>query len=430
MLFNSYQFIFLFLLPLLIITYYTPSRYILPLFIVSSIIFYAHWDLLHLSLLVSSILLNYTLSHYLSGAYKKPVLFTAIALNLTPLIFFKYSTFLTISNHSFVLPLAISFYTFGQITFLVDIYRKKITAATFSDYLFFALFFPHLIAGPIIHYNDIISQVKQGAFANIDVQKLQAGIVLFSIGLFSKVVLADSLVKEHYLNWLDILSYSFMIYFDFSGYANMAIGLAIMFGIVLPVNFNSPYKAHNIVDFWRRWHITLSTFLKDHIYIPLGGNKNGVYVQVFALLLTMTIGGIWHGSGWNFLLWGFMHGLAIAFVHITNFKLPKPLSIILTFTFVTLLWVLFFSSSLSEALSLYKSLFSFNTFEVQTDQLYLLILCAFIVWVLPSSSQLIDLSQTNFTIKSYYAYFAGVLMFISLKFMASIPPKTFVYFNF
>lgn len=429
MLFNSYQFIFLFLLPLLAVAYYTPSRYILALFILSSIVFYAQWDLLHLSLLVSSILLNYTLSHYLSGSYKKPILFIAIVLNLTPLIFFKYSIFLTISNHSFVLPLAISFYTFGQITFLVDVYRKKISAATFGDYLFFTLFFPHLIAGPIIHYNDIISQVKQGYLANFDTAKLKAGLFFFSVGLFSKVVLADSLIKEHYLNWLDILSYSFMIYFDFSGYANMAIGLALMFGIVLPINFNSPYKARNIIDFWRRWHITLSNFLRDHIYIPLGGSKKGISNQIFALLLTMTIGGIWHGAGWQFLLWGFMHGAALAFVHIINFKLPKPISVILTFTYVTLLWVLFFSPSLSEALMLYKSLFSFEAFIVQKEQLYLLLLCAFIVWVLPNTSQLISLDG-NIVVKDYYAYIAGVLFFISLKFMALIPASTFVYFNF
>ena len=422
MLFNSYHFIFIFLPALLFLFYYLRRSYALPLLIIASFIFYAQWDFFHLSLLLASIFINYFLSKYLTSTHKKPILFLAILLNLTPLIFYKYSTFLTISNHSLVLPLAISFYTFQQIAFLVDVYRQKIVATTLKEYLFFVMFFPQLVAGPIIHYNDIIPQTKNFSLANYDIQKLQDGIALFSIGLFSKVVLADSLAREHYQNWFDLLSYSFMIYFDFSGYATMAIGLALMFGITLPQNFNSPYKARNIIEFWRRWHITLSNFLRDHIYIPLGGNKKGRSTQVFSLLATMFIGGIWHGAGWHFLLWGVMHAVALVAVHLFKPSLPKPLAVAITFLYVTLLWVLFLSPSLTQALQLYKTLFTQPLPDIDILQAALLLCAALIIFFTPNAQSL--------TGKNYTPYLSAAALFIALKLMASTPAATFVYFNF
>ena len=356
------------------------------------------------------------------------MLFIAISLNILLLGYFKYSSFLNLNNDSMVLPLAISFFTFQQIAYLVDIYRGKIVLESFDRYLFFVMFFPQLIAGPIVHYNDIMRQVNQNSLANFNSTKFNAGIILFSMGLFSKVVLADNLIKENYESWSDIFSYSFMIYFDFSGYANMAIGLALMFGIVLPINFNSPYKARNLIEFWRRWHITLSNFLKEHIYIPLGGNKFGKKQQIIALMTTMIIGGIWHGAGWNFLLWGAMHGIGLVIVHSFNIKFFRFFSIFLTFLYVSLLWVLFFSSNIDEAFKTYKILFEFKEFN-RLDTIWLLG-CAIIIWIMPNSMEIIDMKRRDFGIKNWYAYFSAILFFISLKVMMESPSISFVYFNF
>lgn len=422
MLFNSYDFIFYFLLPLLTLFWLLPKRYALALLIAASLLFYAQWDTAHLVLLVSYVVMNYFISKRLLKHPDKKTLFGAVALNLTPLAFFKYSTFFALSNHSLVLPLAISFYTFQLIAYQVDIYKKRITDVTTGRYLFFILFFPQLIAGPIVHYGYVASQLKKGFLNTFDIKKLQRGAALFSLGLFSKVVLADSLSMEHYRNWLDVFSYSFMIYFDFSGYASMAIGLALMFGITLPENFNSPYKARNIVEFWRRWHITLSNFLRDHIYIPLGGSQRGVGTQVSALLATMLIGGLWHGAGWQFAVWGLMHGAALAAVHLFAFSFARPLSVIITFLYVSVLWVLFFSPSLGEALSLYKTLFSFEPFALDKTRLSLLVLSAAIAFFAPNVQSIAD--------KSFAPYLSAAALFVSLKFMAAAPAMTFVYFNF
>ena len=328
MLFNSYNFIFLFFIPLLVAARYIHPKQMLGALILASIVFYAQWDLLHLSLLATSIFLNYFLSKLLLLKHAKKTLFLAIALNLAPLIFFKYSNFLTLSSHSYTLPLAISFYTFQQIAFLVDVYRQKIKETTMQEYLFFVLFFPQLIAGPIVHYNELMPQAKA---LSLTLENSLRGLVVFSIGLAKKVLIADSLspianqgfslVQNATIGsidaWMALFAYSFEIYFDFSAYTDMAVGLALFFGILLPVNFDSPYKAKNIIEFWRRWHITLSNFLKEHIYIPLGGNKNGKIMQLAGLFVTMLIGGIWHGSGYTFLLWGAAHGVLLALTHVT-----------------------------------------------------------------------------------------------------------------
>lgn len=432
MLFHSYDFLFYFLIPLLILYRFTPSSLKMYLLTLTSFVFYAQWDLLHLGLLFVSVTVNYVGARLLSGIHSNMavLLWGVIGFNILLLGYFKYSGFLHLSEHNMVLPLAISFYTFQQIAYVVDVYRKKIKFGSFWEYLFFVMFFPQLIAGPIVHYNTMMKQVKSGVLEHFDMQKFQAGIVLFSMGMFSKVVLADNLVKEQYENWADLLSYSLMIYFDFSGYANMAIGLGLMFGVMLPLNFYSPYKARNIIEFWRRWHMTLSTFLKEHIYIPLGGSRSGYGVQMFALLATMVIGGIWHGAGWNFLLWGAMHGVGLVVVHISGIKLPKVLAIFLTFLYVTLLWVLFFSADIGEALGLYKTLFNFSAFEVSTKEAAFLTVGLFLVWFLPNASDVLHMGEGGVRVNSWHCVLAGILLFVSLKMLASTPAATFVYFNF
>jgi len=296
MLFNSYVFIFVFL-PLTVgVFYLIRPVYRVGFLSMASLVFYAQWSVEATMLLLSSILANYLFACILPKLqHKKLFLALVIGINLVPLVYFKYSVFLHFSTQSLILPLAISFYTFQQIAFLVDLYKEKIKQHTFGEYLFFVLFFPQLIAGPIVHYAQIIAQVRAGALARIQWQYVEAGIVLFSIGLFKKTVLADTFLPlataafSHtetlttFAAWMGLMAYTLGIYFDFSGYTDMAIGLGLFFGLRLPINFDSPYKAVSIVDFWRRWHITLSHFLRDYVYIPLGGNIKGKYTEVLNL---------------------------------------------------------------------------------------------------------------------------------------------------
>jgi D-alanyl-lipoteichoic acid acyltransferase DltB (MBOAT superfamily) len=397
----------------------------------ASFVFYAQWDMLHLGLLFVSVMVNYAGARVLWGRFGgKLVVFSVVGFDVLVLGYFKYSGFLHLSDGSVVLPLAISFYTFQQIAYIVDVYRRRVELGSFWEYLFFVMFFPQLIAGPIVHYNVMMGQVKRGMLERFDIEKFQAGIVLFSMGMFSKVVLADNLVRDRYEDWAGLFSYSLMIYFDFSGYANMAIGLGLMFGVMLPLNFFSPYKARNISEFWRRWHITLGAFLKEHIYIPLGGSRSGYGVQVFALLATMVVGGVWHGAGWNFLLWGVMHGVGLVVVHLSGVRLPKILAVGLTFLYVMLLWVLFFSSSVSEALMLYERLFSFGAFELGYIDAAFLGAGLLLVWFLPNASEVLGMRDGVVRVKSWHGVLAGVLFFVSLKILSVTPAATFVYFNF
>lgn len=444
MLFNTYEFIFIFLIPVVLIYKFIPNNFKIEFLIAASILFYGQWNLTHLFILCFSIIFNYfffakaLINNYF---YKKTILVLGVFSNLSLLAYFKYSGFLNLTNENIVLPLAISFFTFQQIAYLVDIYRKKIQVESFQRYSFFILFFPQLIAGPIMHYKEILSQIDLKKHINIPNAYLKAGLILFSIGLFKKVVIADSLTV--YLNsnnldsWMELFAYSFMIYFDFSGYADMAIGLALMFGIKLKINFFSPYKSKNLIEFWRKWHITLSSFLKDHLYIPLGGNKHGFIIQMYSLMVTMVLGGIWHGAGWNFLLWGFIHGTGLVFLHLIYyfFKkeqiLPKPLGVFFTFIFVSLLWV-FFRMDFDNSITFFLSLLNFNFSNTNLTDIstLLIIFCFIIVWFLPNSMQLINLEKDNFGIKKWYVFISALCMFISLKFMAFTPSLSFVYFNF
>ncbi|MEA3490268.1 MAG: MBOAT family O-acyltransferase, partial [Campylobacterota bacterium] len=447
MLFNSYSFIFLFLLPVVGIFFLLKPVHRLGFLILASLIFYAQWSMAHLGLLIASILFNYLSALLMMrSSHKRTILTLAILGNLSPLIYFKYSLFLHLSTQSLLLPLAISFYTFQQIAFLVDLYREKITRGTFREYLFFVIFFPQLIAGPIVHYRQIITQVRDGALESARWHYIHRGILLFSMGLFKKIVLADQFFPiansafghvgtlSSLEAWVGLFAYSFGIYFDFSAYTDMAIGLALLFGLRLPINFDSPYKAVNIIDFWRRWHITLSDFLRDYIYIPLGGNRRGEYREVFNLIVTMTLGGIWHGAGWTFLLWGLLHGLLLSIVHLKNryllhWKIPDMAAIVITFISVSLLWVLFRSESVEEAEIYYEALFDFGKADLPAINLYGIAIGLGIVWLLPNS---IEFSGYRKEIRLgwRYALVAALLSFMALKMMAEAPAQTFVYFNF
>lgn len=349
MLFNSPQFLFLFL-PATLGLFYALAlhgnfRAALASLVLCSLFFYGFWNPPYLLLLLISIGVNYRLGCRLQlsqqrSALARLLLWVGIAFNLGLISYYKYANFFisvatdvtgqTLSIQQIILPLGISFFTFQQITWLVDTYRGESRRFDLLEYTQFVTFFPQLIAGPIVHHHEMMPQFnRQSMLARIP-ENLSVGLTLLILGLFKKVVLADSVavhatpifqaaesgvVLTLYEAWLGAFAYSLQLYFDFSGYSDMAIGLARLFGITLPVNFNSPYKSASIIEFWRRWHMTLSRFLRDYVYIPLGGSRGGPERRYINVILTMLLGGLWHGAGWTFVLWGGLHGMFLAINH-------------------------------------------------------------------------------------------------------------------
>lgn len=350
MLFNSFNFL-VFFLPLTLVLFFWIGRYNGRLarlvLAVMSFAFYAYWDLRFLPLLVGSIAVNYLMGGSIAASMAKSRLPRAkmacvigIVLNLTLLGFFKYANFFVDATKSLVsypadlphivLPIGISFFTFTQIAFLVDAYAGKVSEYNFWDYALFVSYFPHQIAGPILHHHEMMSQFKSIDRSHWSWGTFQVGLLVLGIGLMKKILFADPLADladpvfsaaqygggvQFFEAWCATLAYSLQLYFDFSAYSDMAIGISFMFGIRLPINFNSPYKSTSIIDFWQRWHITLSRFLRDYLYIPLGGNRNGNFRRYLNLLCTMALGGLWHGASWNFLVWGGLHGIYLVINH-------------------------------------------------------------------------------------------------------------------
>ena len=391
MLFNSYEFIFIFLPITFFIYFYLNSKRLIiaskGFLVFSSLFFYSWWNVAYLPLILVSMLFNYVIGNTLSQSNeeqkkglnktfsKKSILIFGIVANVSLLGYFKYADFF-IENFNLVtnsniellhllLPLAISFFTFQQIAYLVDSYKAETKEYDFLNYALFVTFFPQLIAGPIVHHKEMMPQ-----FANVknkvkNYKNIALGLFIFSIGLFKKVVIADTFAVwatagfdtattlNFFEAWATSLSYTFQLYFDFSGYTDMAIGIALLFNIKLPINFNSPYKALNIQDFWRRWHITLSRFLRDYVYIPLGGNKKGSFRTYNNLMTTFIIGGFWHGAGWTFIFWGFLHGLALSIHRLwqnLGFKMWTWLAWLITFNFVNIAWVFFRAKEWDDAI--------------------------------------------------------------------------------
>lgn len=390
MLFNSYEFIFAFLPITFFIYFFLNKRRLSELskgfLVASSLFFYAWWNIAYLPIILCSMIFNYCFGMELNKSdakiSKKAILIVAIAANLALLGYFKYSDFL-IDNLNFafnlhihslnlLLPLAISFFTFQQIAYLVDSYNGGGTKEyNFLNYCLFVTFFPQLIAGPIVHHKEVMPQFDNLKNKVPNYKNIALGLFVFSLGLFKKVLIADTFAvwasngfdKAEILSlieaWATSLSYTFQLYFDFSGYCDMAIGAALLFNIKLPINFNSPYKASDIQDFWRRWHITLSRFLRDYVYIPLGGNRKGRARTYLNLMLTFIIGGIWHGAGWTFIFWGFLHGLALMihrFWHNLGFRMNKVLAWFITFNFVNIAWVFFRAKDWSDAIKVLKGM--------------------------------------------------------------------------
>ncbi len=413
MLFNSYPFIFLFL-PVCYIGYAILQR-LLPIefryyataawLLLASLFFYSWWNLPDITIITTSILFNFFIVRLLSllslsAKMRLFFLWLGILANLTVLFHYKYSYFIaglfSISMTKPVLPLAVSFFTFQQIAYLVDSYHRQIHKNQFLQYATCVSFFPHLIAGPLVNYGVLYPQFGPQNTKQPLMRNLAIGLSIFIFGLAKKLILADQLalfvnpvfnfkIGTARLNGADVLlgniAYTFQIYFDFSGYSDMAVGLGRIFGIKLPVNFFSPYKASSIIDFWRRWHITLSDFLRQYLYIPLGGNRFGPTKQYCNLMLTMLLGGIWHGAGFTFVIWGVLHGIFLIINHLWRkwaiFSIPRPLSISLTFLSVAFAWIFFRAESLEEALFLIKSLGQLHSFQFE---LFKTTGCETIIW--------------------------------------------------
>lgn len=367
-----------------------------------SLVFYAWWHPPHTLILLASILFNFISGIWISRAgpigssRRKQTLVAALVVNLGALCYYKYFGFFgkTVSLAmgvewsigDIVLPLGISFFTFTQIAYLVDTYQGKVKEHDLTRYLLFVTYFPHLVAGPIIHHRDVMTQFEKRQTFRFNADNFSAGVVIFIIGLFKKVVIADSIAgfnatvfslaeQGAAINpaaaWAGSLAYALQLYFDFSGYSDMAIGLSLMLNVRLPFNFNSPYKSRSIIDFWRRWHISLSTFLRDYLYIPLGGNRNGEARRYLNMFLTMLLGGLWHGAGWTFIVWGALHGSFLAMNHawrsitqgagFTASRWYGALCWAVTLLAVLLAWIFFRAHSVSGAMHLIEAMLGLGT---------------------------------------------------------------------
>ena len=406
MLFNSFEFLFLFL-PITLRTFYVLGRWSPPVAIgwlaLASVFFYGWWSPVYITLLLLSIIFNYCCGVLMSKLRQTSLAYLififAISVNIIVLAFFKYIDLLFSSINSTIgttipalgieLPIGISFFTFTQIAFLVDTYRRVAKEYNIVHYLLFVSYFPHLIAGPVLHHKQMMPQFSQNDTFTLRLDNISVGLAFLVIGLSKKILIADQFspfasgmfdgvakngVAPHlFLSWAGVLAYTFQIYFDFSGYSDMAIAISRLFGVKLPLNFNSPYKAMNIIDFWRRWHMSLSKFLRDYLYFALGGNRKGVFRRYVNLFITMLLGGLWHGASWTFLAWGGLHGFYLIINHAWNafceelklrgnksYLLWNTASWLLTFISVMVAWVFFRAADFTVAQNVLKGMIGLN----------------------------------------------------------------------
>lgn len=471
MLFNSLDFILIFL-PVVFAVYFFLNKIKLVQLakgwlVLASLFFYSYWNIKYLPLILISMLFNYSVGTTLYSSEnlkinRKLILIFGVTANLLLLGYYKYSDFFISNvnnslNTNFnllhvVLPLGISFFTFTQIAYLVDSYKKDVKELDFLNFALFVTFFPHLIAGPILHHKEMMPQFAQIKNKVINHKNISIGLFLFIIGLSKKVLIADNLASfvsqgfeiQKSLSFLEAwfvsFAYAFQLYFDFSGYTDMALGISYLFNIKLPKNFNSPYKAKNIQDFWRRWHMTLSRFLRDYVYIPLGGNKLGEFKTYKNLFLTFLIGGLWHGAAWTFVAWGALHGFAVA-THRAwqklNIKVNNIVAVISTFVFVNICWIFFRAQSFASAIKVLKGMFGFSGFVIpRTNKLlfifsdemqiqWILLLAGFIlIFAFNNSNQLAEKLKPT----KLYLIILVILAYFSLSNINKI--SEFLYFQF
>lgn len=470
MLFNSFTFILAFL-PVTLIFYYFFSKLRLNLYakywlLACSLFFYSWWNLLYLPLLLFSITTNFLISRVISKSKENQIYFfrgktylvIGLLFNLSLLFGFKYFDFFIdninlisgsdINLLNLILPLAISFFTLQQIAFLMDVYEGLAEEKKYLDYALFVSFFPQLIAGPIVHHNELMPQFRKNNFL-ANYQNIFSGIFIFSIGLIKKVLIADSFAiwanqgfifvsnPDFISSWITSLSFTFQIYYDFSGYTDMAIGLALLFNIKLPRNFNSPYKATGMIDFWSRWHITLTRFITSYIYSPILRNFTNVNFQnaMLTTLFAFLVAGLWHGASWLFLIFGALHGIGIVINHIWRKKIKIKLNIVIswliTFVYVNITFVFFRARNFDDAINLTKGMFGFNGLGggiIDYQAIIFIVVFAFAIF-LKNSNQII-VRNTNLK------YFLAVL-FISVSLLHLFTQQLesqnnfeFLYFNF
>jgi len=458
MLFNSNIFLLIFL-PLTLLMFYcvgNNKKSRLSVLICASLIFYGFWSPKFLLLLISSAAWNWFVVKIFARYSIRSLPIIGVCFNLFVIGIFKYADFFAanlewvigMQHQSFdiVLPLGISFFTFQQISYLVDVHRGSRQFYSFMDYFLFVTFFPQLVAGPIVRHDEIIEQFDSSPICPKMWENLSRGILLFVFGLAKKIIIADEVATlstplfekaaagsqlAFGESWLAAGAYTLQIYYDFSGYSDMAIGIGLMCGFSLPINFNAPYRAISIRDFWRRWHITLSRFLRDYLYIPLGGNMNGAIRQVINVLITMLLGGLWHGASWTFVVWGGLHGAALAVNSLWKRKnLPMPLILgwIITLLFIIFSWVLFRADSFSTAIQIFSSMLGLNGLVLcKIPNTILLIMAALLAIIGPTSQRF---SLELFRPFRLLAVPVAMLFVYLLLLIGGDSPSEFIYFQF
>ena len=460
MLFNSYEFLFLFLPICFFVYFYLNSKKLVTaskiFLVVASLFFYSWWNVIYLPLILGSMLFNFFVGQALGKKSTKKMLTFGIIGNVLLLGYFKYTDFF-ISNFNWALnkdvdllhlalPLAISYFTFQQIAFLVDSYRGETKEYNFLNYSIFITFFPQLLMGPIVHHKEMVPQFEIKWKLYINWENVALGFFIFAIGLAKKTLIGDPLTDyaQYAFNnakelssieaWYASTSYVLSYYFDLSGYADMAIGIGKMFNIDIPKNFNSPYKARNFADYWKRWHITLSRFLGDYIYKSLGGNKNLVIVMYMNIMITFFVSGFWHGAGWNFVVWGLLNGIFVVMAHMmrkANLKMNLYLAWFLMFIGLILTRILFVADSFSDAWYVTYTLFDIS--NLRFDNLYYIdpyLQSFYLVLALGlavGAKNSMELAE-NFKPNKKYLFYTIILLTASLFTFSSA--KEFLYFQF
>ena len=460
MLFNSYEFLFLFLPICFFVYFYLNSKKLVTaskiFLVVASLFFYSWWNVIYLPLILGSMLFNFFVGQALGKKSTKKMLTFGIIGNVLLLGYFKYTDFF-ISNFNWALnkdvdllhlalPLAISYFTFQQIAFLVDSYRGETKEYNFLNYSIFITFFPQLLMGPIVHHKEMMPQFETKWKLYINWENVALGFFIFAIGLAKKTLIGDPLTDyaQYAFNnakelssieaWYASTSYVLSYYFDLSGYADMAIGIGKMFNIDIPKNFNSPYKARNFADYWKRWHITLSRFLGDYIYKSLGGNKNLVIVMYMNIMITFFVSGFWHGAGWNFVVWGLLNGIFVVMAHMmrkANLKMNLYLAWFLMFIGLILTRILFVADSFSDAWYVTYTLFDISNLRFSNLyyidpylQSFYLVLALGLAVGAKNSMELAE----NFKPNKKYLFYTIILLTASLFTFSSA--KEFLYFQF